>query len=390
MRLRGSWAFVRGAVVGLGGGLLALNMLGCSGSSVTAATTPPPSTTTPPTTPAIKPKFAYSGNQKASLSGYTVDATDGTLTPISGFPLVLGTNPNVITHDPQNRFVIVGDIAANQLHVLAINATTGALTEVSPSPYATIKEPVAVTTDPAGTHVYVASQGGNQVGAYNLSSTGVLTSVTGGPFSTGSTATTASTVGAAGILSDAAGKFLYVQDLANVYVFGIDSTSGALTLLQTMASQYGNGIALDPAGSYLYAAGSNAILSYSISPTSGLLTLAKSSPTAEQNGAYTITVSPSGKFAYTIENNNFLVSYAVSSGAFTQVGTAYSGVYGEQITVDPSGSFVYVPQACSKCPTGLYNVIHAFSIGTTGALTPLTAAPFAAGVTPWAITVTSQ
>jgi len=387
------------------GFLVAGLLFGCSGATSTipvVTVTPPTSTATvpapapTPTVPApptVKAKFGYTGNQGASLSGYTVDPSSGELTALSGFPILVGQNPTVITHDPQNRFLIVGDISSSQLHVFAINGTTGALAEVSPSPYVTVKEPVAVITDPAGTHVYVASQGGNQVGAYSLSSTGVLTSIAGGPFSTGSTATTGLTVGAAGIVTDAGGKFLYVQDLANIYTFSIDSSSGALTLLQTVpGANFGGAIALDPAGSYLYGVGSgtNSILTYSINATTGFLAQVKSSAMLEKNGAYTISISPTGQFAYTIENNNDLVSYVISNGGFTPVGKVYSGVYGEQIAVDPSGSFVYVPQACSFCASGLYNVVNEFSIGSTGALTPLPSPTVAAGVTPWGITLTTQ
>jgi len=313
------------------------------------------------------------------------------MTPLSGFPLAMAGNPTVITHDPQNRFLIVGDIANSQLHVLAIDSTTGALAEISPSPYATIKEPVSLIVDPAGTHVYVASQGENKVGAYNLSSTGILTGIAGAPFSTGSTSDTF-TGGSSSILTDAAGKFLYVQDAVNLYVFSIDNISGAPALLQTVHSGYGGGIALDPAGQYLYAvgSGSNFILTYGIDSVSGLLRLVKSSPMVKQNGAYTISVSPNGQFAYTIENNNDLVSYAIKSGDFIPVGKTYSGVYGDQIAVDPSGSFVYVPQSCSNCFSGVYNVVNEFSIGNTGALTPLSESAVAAGVTPSGITVTSQ
>jgi|GEM_PF-2416682 len=360
--------------------------VGCTGGTDRTRVPPPPINT-------AKAKFAYIGNQGASLSGYTVDPSTGLLTPLSAFPFALGTNPTVVTHDPQNRFLIVADIAANSLHVFMVNSATGALSEAGSSPYATVKEPVSVAVDPAGTHIYVASQGGNQVGAYSLSSTGALTGIAGGPFSTGSAGVTAEAIGSATILIDGAGKFLYLQDLANVYVFSIDAGTGALTLQQAEAGPaQGDGLALDPAGGYLYAvgAGSNSISTYSIDQGSGLLKPVKSSPLVEQNGAYTISVSPNGQFAYTIENNNDLVSYALSNGAFTPVGKTYSGIYGEQVAVDPSGSFVYVPQACSKCPSGVYNVVHEFSIGSSGALTPLPVSTVAAGVTPWGITVTSQ
>src|SRR5579875_690570 len=74
--------------------------LGSTASPVTG--TPPIST---PST--AKPKFAYTGNQGASLSGYSVDPATGSLTPLNSFPLTVGLSPVYVTHDPQNRFLIV-------------------------------------------------------------------------------------------------------------------------------------------------------------------------------------------------------------------------------------------------------------------------------------------
>jgi len=330
-----------------------------------------------------------------------VNPSSGVLTPLNGFPVAFGSNPTILTHDPQNRFLIGADNGADLLHVFAIDSTTGSLKEISPSPYITKNEPGTVITDPSGTHVYLyvsgenvayPGQGGNQVHAYNLSSTGVLTEVAGSPFFTESTGISESENNPA-MVTDAAGKFLYVQDLTNLYTFGIDASSGALTLLQTLPLDVGDALAMDPAGSYLYAVGSKSILSYSIDPASGLLKLAKSSPTVEASGAFTITLSPNGKFAYTLEGNNStfnLVSYAVGNGSFTSVGKGYPGMWGFQIAVDPSGSFVYMPLACSFCPDGIYNVIYEFSIGSAGALTPLAGSPVPGGVTPLGITITSQ
>jgi 6-phosphogluconolactonase (cycloisomerase 2 family) len=328
-----------------------------------------------------------------------VNPTSGELTPLSGFPVAVGIGPTIVTHDPQNRFLIVSDNSANLLHLFAIDSSSGVLTEVSPSPYITKIEPGTVITDPTGTHVYLYAsgengaypgQGGNLIDAYNLSSTGVLTNVTGSPFATGSTSISMS-AGIPAMVTDALGKFLYAQDNVNLYIFGIDSSSGALTLLQTIPGEFNSAIALDPAGTYLYQVGSNSILSYVIDPSSGRLSLSKSSPTALQpGGPYTITLSPSGQFAYTIENNNDLVSYSVNNGMFTPMGIVYTGVYGEQIAIDPSGSFVYVPQACSNCPSGLYNVVHEFTVGSNGTLTPLSSPTVAAGITPWGITLISQ
>ena len=110
----------------------------------------------------------------------------------------------------------------------------------------------------------------------------------------------------------------------------------------------------------------------------------------EQNGAYTIAISPTGQFAYTIENNNDLVPYALSNGVFRPVGSVYAQIYGEQIGIDPSGSFVYVPQACSNCPGGAYNVVNESSIGSTGALTKIPGSAVGDGTTPWGIAFTTQ
>jgi len=327
----------------------------------------------------------------------------GALTPLSGFPLTTGVEPENVTHDPQNRFLFVSDIGAQMLHVYAIDSTTGALQEISPSPYNTMIESEMMIVDPSGTHVYLYRTGGsasypgvtgNQIVAFNLSSTGVLSAVQGSPFLAGAPGDTFAS--ATGMAIDAAGKYLYLQNNFNLYTFSIDAASGGLTLLQTIPSQIiSGGMALDPGNRYLYAAEYNLLKAYAIDPASGLLSLAKSTPMATtpltiQTIAYTIALSPNGNFLYTIENNNDLVSYAVTNGAFAPVGTIFSGVYGQKIAVDPSGSFVYVPQACSNCPSGVYNVIHQFSIGKTGALTPLSPSTVAAGVTPWSITVTSQ
>jgi hypothetical protein len=53
----------------------------------------------------------------------------------------------------------------------------------------------------------------------------------------------------------------------------------------------------------------------------------KSTPTAEQAGAYTIALAPGGNSAYTIENNNDLVSYAVTGGVFVPVDAIYPGAH---------------------------------------------------------------
>lgn len=373
-------------------------LVGCTSNGPTAASTqtptpPAPTAPTPPITGTpititAKAKFAYSGNQGASLSGYAVDTSTGTLTALNGFPLAMGTNPIAVAVDPQNRFLFVGDSATDELHILTIASSTGALSEISISPYATVHEPSAIAVDPSGTHIYVASYGSNSVGGFSVSSTGALTLIAGSPFATSGTQQAVGDV-----IINAAGTFVYVQDIANLYTYSVNANSGALTLIQTIAGPSApGGIALDPHGTYLYAVGSgtDSILAYSIDASTGLLRPATSSPLVEQSGAYTLSISPTGQYAYTIENNNDLVSYALNNGVFTHVGTVYAQVYGLKIGIDPSGGFVYVPQACNVCSSGVYNVIHEFLIGSTGTLTKIPGSPVAAGTTPWGIAFTTQ
>jgi 6-phosphogluconolactonase len=370
-------------------GFLVSILVGCGSGAAVSVSTPP--TSTPST---AKPKFAYTGNQGASLSGYSVDPSTGSLMPLTGFPFALGISPQYVTHDPQNRFLIVSDISASMLHVFAINATTGALSEVSPSPYNTMIESENVVVDPSGTHVYLYRTGsstsypgvsGNQIVAFNLSSTGQLSPVQGSPFPVG--APGAAFDSTFGMVMDARGKYLYLKDSIHLYTFGIDATTGGLSMLQTQTAQQFGGIAVDPGGLYLYVAGQTLLQSYSIDPASGLLSLTKSTSAAQ--GAYTIALSLDGTHAYTV-GGNILVSYALSNGVFTAVGSPYTGAYGQQIVVDPSGSYAYVPQTCSYCPGSPYNVVYEFSIAKTGALTPLATPTVASGVTPWSFTVTSQ
>ena len=342
-------------------------------------------TPTAPIGPAARAEFAYTGNQGASLSGYSVNTSTGALTALSDFPLAVGTNPTVVAVDPQNRFLFVGDIGLSELHVFAIESSTGALSEIADSPYATVNEPVAIAVDPSGTHVYVVSQGSNSVGGFSLSTAGALTPISGSPFATSGTQDFGFD-----IVINTAGTFAYVKDLVNIYAYSVSESSRAGETIAGPSSL--GGIALDPHGTYLFAvgAGNNSILAYSIDASSGLLTPAGSSPMVEQDGAYTLSISPTGQSAYTIENNNDLVSYKLNNGVFTPIGSVYAQVYGERIGIDPSGSFVYVPQACSNCPSGVYNVVNEFSIGSTGALTKIPGSPVAAGTTPWGIAFATQ
>jgi 6-phosphogluconolactonase len=331
-----------------------------------------------------KATFAYTTNsQTGNLSGYTVDPTSGELTPLPGFPIPSGVNPTFVIHDPSDRFAIVADIAADVIRVYAIDSSTGMLTEVPPSPYPAGEEPRSLAIDPTGRFVYVASQMLNSVGAFSISSGGVLTQLPGSPFATGGT----SGFGCC-VIIDPAGKFAYVEDSNNVYSFGINASSGALTLISTvLGPTQGRGLALDPAGTFLYAvgAGTNYVESFAINSITGAISPSTASPLVLQDGAFTISITPSGQFAYTVEKGQTLVAYRLQNGIFTSLGASYAGALGSlQLAMDPTGTFIYVPQ------TGTANSISEFRIDTSGSLSELSGSPAAAGGWPQSIMITSQ
>ena len=360
--------------------LLNLLLAGCGGQSVGATTSSPAPTPTPAVTSTAK--FLYAANEvSGSISGYSVDASTGDLTPLAGFPVPSGINPVSLIHDPLNKFLIVVDIATNLIRVYAIDASTGALTEIPPSPYALGMEPRTAAIDPAGKFVYVASQSLNSVAAFSMDATGVLTAVPGSPFPTGGTSTTGSF--GSSVVVDPTGRFVYVADLTSVYAFNINLSTGSLNLVDTVPTFSGNSLAVDPAGTFLYFVGSLSLIqTYAINPTTGALTLAASSTTATHSSSFAITLDHTGHFAFTAEADEVLVAYSLQNGIFTSLGNIFPGGLGtEQIAIDPSGLFLYAPQ------TGTENNISGFRINQSGSLSPIAGSPTPSGKQPFSVTI---
>ena len=92
---------------------------------------------------------------------------------------------------------------------------------------------------------------------------------------------------------------------------------------------------------------SDNVSAYSIYPTTGALTALIGSPFAAGDGSFSVTVDPSGKFAYVANHLSDNVSaYSINSttGALTAIsGSPFAAGGGpHSVTVDPSGKFAYV------------------------------------------------
>lgn len=111
---------------------------------------------------------AAEGSGTATISGWVVNTSNGTLSVIPGSPFSEGFDPHSIAIDPSGKFLYVVNVAQNDVSAFTIDATTGALAPVPNSPFAVGggTNPVAIVCEPSGGYVYVAN------GTSNNSDTG--------------------------------------------------------------------------------------------------------------------------------------------------------------------------------------------------------------------------
>ena len=115
-------------------------------------------------------EYAYVTNENVnSISGFSINATTGALTPVSGSPFATGTSPIGIAVDPTGKFVYAANANSRNVSGYSINTSTGALTPVPRSPFTAGSHPVAVAVDPKGLFAYVPNAADSTVSAYTIS-----------------------------------------------------------------------------------------------------------------------------------------------------------------------------------------------------------------------------
>lgn len=245
----------------------------------------------------------------------------------------------------------------NQILEFKIDTLTGAINGPTVTPSASVGfsfSPILAATDPAK-YLFTYDAANSQINAYSVDPiTGNLTTISGSPFSVG-------------------------------------SSGGGLPLL-------GGSLTLAPNGNFVYITGSNggtSISAFSVDSTSGSLMAVPGSPVPDANGPVSMTINPSGSFAYVLNLDGTISAFAInaSTGAlspisgspFSQTGPSSLTSLFQQIIVDRSGKFLYVPNGSS---------INAWKIDTaTGVLTGVPGSPFAAinsGDTIWNIAADLQ
>jgi 6-phosphogluconolactonase len=95
--------------------------------------------------------FLYVANA-GNVSGFSVNSNTGALTPIAGSPFTAGTNPASVTVDPAGKFAYVANTgeeyagSTGSVSGFSIDATTGALTPIAGSPWPVNDNPYAIVT----------------------------------------------------------------------------------------------------------------------------------------------------------------------------------------------------------------------------------------------------
>lgn len=335
------------------------------------------------------------------MDAFSVDRSSGTLTLVSenrtkfmgrinAIALSSGTTP--ITHVPQ--FAYVANSGDNTVSVYSIDPSSGILTGVGPT--ATGTNPQSIATDPSGKFLYVANQGSNNVSAYAIAGqTGLLSAIPGSPFAAG--------LQPVSITIEPSGQFAYLANAQDnsVSVYSVAPTTGVLTLSST-ASLAGTGctapasVAVDPRGLILYVScpASNNTFFSQINPMTGALGFACGLWASSPFGGNSISLHPSGKFAYLLNRTSSVIN---EFNVFDNQSGCVSGITGgitfnastsvgptESITSDPLGRYLYGAE-------GGFNDLLGYSVDfTIGTLTPIPGSPFSADTFPTAMAVDSS
>jgi YVTN family beta-propeller protein len=287
------------------------------------------------------------------------------------------------------RYAYVVNAGSNDISQYTI-AANGTLTALATATVAAGTTPYSIAVDPLGQYAYVANYGSNSVSQYTI---GTPSSLTPGALAPMSPPTVLAGSNPISVTVDPSGTHIYVANYSSGAIAGTVSeysigTGGALTAMATATVAAGTNpisVTVDPSGKYAYVAnyGSNSVSQYTIS--SGVLTSNTAAATvAAGTNPYSVIVDPSGKYTYVANAMSSNVSqYTIGTGgALTAMATTKvaAGTNPASVTVDPSGKYAYVANYDS-------NSVSQYTIGTGGALTAMATATVAAGTNPYSVTV---
>jgi|HubBroStandDraft_5_1064220.scaffolds.fasta_scaffold105032_1 6-phosphogluconolactonase len=280
----------------------------------------------------------------------------------------------------QTHFVFASVPGPSQLAVYREDPNSGVLTALTGSPFTIGPTPQSAVVHPSGNFLYIANAGQSDISLFTIASNGVPTEVTP-RVPTGTTPLL--------LAMDSAGTFLYAANAFsnNIYSYSIDSKSGALTVV---GAPQGIGLSplnmkLSPDGNFLFvtcAENNNVGVVQAFSVASGVLTPVNGSPFQTGPNPGGLAISPSGAFLYTADSAiNSISEFSIdSTGALTELpnspfGQASSLTNPVSLLIDPTGQYMFVANEGSSN-------LSAYTIGSDGGLTVLSTPTFSTGAQP--------
>jgi 6-phosphogluconolactonase (cycloisomerase 2 family) len=307
---------------------------------------------------------------------FTVNSCTGQFTPSTpasvstGYVYPQGNSEQMVV-DPLGRFAYVANLVSNvsgpsSISMYTINPTTGVLTPTTPAMVPTGWFPQGIAIDPLGRFVYTANTDDSSVSMFTINqTTGLLTPTS--PASV-STILPGEALSEPGFLTiDPTGHFLYVPALnsngATVSMYAINQTTGLLTptspaTVSTAGIPFQ--LVISPSGKFAYVVNNDSggatypdgVSQYTINPTTGVLTQNTPAFVAAGNSPTAIVVDPTNSYAYVVNRNDNTVSMytiapttgnlTLNATAANPAGTIATGAQPFRIDFDPSGKFVYV------------------------------------------------
>jgi 6-phosphogluconolactonase (cycloisomerase 2 family) len=268
--------------------------------------------------------FVYATSSSSSSSDINAFAvqSNGSLTPIPGSPFALSGTTGALAMDPSGKYLYVEDSASGGAGAVAgytIDETNGALTPIPGSPFPTpaypgcalfcSDSPTDLGVDPTSNYLYGTESGQDSIAGFKIDpATGTLTSLPGSPYAEGFYNVPGNSAHKSPwrLSIDPSDKYIYVADPAgnDFTVYKLNGSTGVPTFEASIGNSSSGclpGLAVpltvfvDPSGSFVYSQGdsstgcgappgtTNALIGYSLNQGNGYLQSVPGSPFANPN-----------------------------------------------------------------------------------------------------------
>jgi len=247
------------------------------------------------------------------------------------------------------------------------------------------------TTSSVGNFAYVANSTTSTISAFVVG-TNALTAVSGAPYSF--------PVSPTAMAVTPSDSYLYVAGNGGIYGYSINTSTGALTAVSSggvLAITTLAPVSLDvsPDGNWLFALNGDGqtFNEYQITASTGALSLLASTPYTALNKATVvpqmIRVAPNGAYVFVAlgTGGDLVFTLTTSTGAlsttYQQLATGSTSTSDNALAIDSGTTYAYIARS------GTGGGLMVYSIGTNGALTPVTGSPFATGNGPFSVLLDS-